>query len=283
MRRPEFHWGSEPPVARSYGAWVAAAALHSILLFGWVTGRPVDPVTFPHQLITLAPMEAEGREVNIPVPADVPLRSRGVRLPKNAVFSPPPPAPPRPLAERAERAAAPAPGPVRGRIGRLGPGLGQGRLWVEPLPMAPRALAAALTQKDARELADSFVTAIVQTYLDSIARDPDVISTAPPSWVATVGGKKFGIDPRFIYVAGLKIPTALLALIPIGGGGNARPIDHDLEGMAYDLRVAGARARNLDDFRRAVRELRVKKEEEREFERNRERAPSDTLRARVDN
>ncbi|MEO6067805.1 MAG: hypothetical protein ABIQ41_07480 [Gemmatimonadales bacterium] len=261
---------------------MVATALHSLLLFGWITGRPVDPVRYPHQLITLAPMEVAGREVRIPTPGPEELKSRGIRAPKTAIFAPPPPAPPRPLAERTERAASPTQRPARGRIGRLGPGLGEGLLWVEPLPLPPRQLAAVLTRKSAKELADSFVTAVVQAYLDSIAHDPDVAPLRPPVWVATVGGKKYGIDPGFIYVAGLKIPTALLAFLPIGGAGRQQPIDHALEGMAYDLRVAGARARNLDDFRRAVRELRAKKEADRRFEENRGTAPSDTLVGTVD-
>lgn len=262
---------------------MAAAALHSLLFFGWITGRPVDEVRYPRQLITLAPMEVEGREVRIPIPADVPLRSRGIQAPKTAMYAPPPPAPPRSLAERSQRAAAPATSRPRGQVRRLGPGLGDGLLWVEPLPLPPRQLAAVLTRQDARELADSFVTAVVQAYLDSIAHDPDLATLRPPSWVANVAGTKFGIDASNIYVAGLKIPTALLALLPLPGVGNQRPIDHRIETMAYDLRVAGARSRNLEDFRQAVRELRAKTERDREFERNRAESPSDTLRAHTDN
>ena len=276
MRRPEFHWGEPSEERSSRGAWLLAAALHSLLLFGWITGRPVDKVHYPKQLITLAPFDAAGREVKMTVPADVPLRSKGVHTPTAAVFAPPPSAPPRPLAERTERASAPTTSGRR-HIGLLGPGLGEGRLWVEPLPLSPRQLASVLTRRDAKELADSFVTQIVQQYLDSIAHDPDIASLKAPSWVAEVNGKKFGIDASHIYIAGLRIPTALLALLPIPGANNQRPIDHDLEGMAYDLRVAGSRARNLDDFRQAVRELRARNERDREFERNRETAPTDTL------
>jgi hypothetical protein len=168
------------------------------------------------------------------------------------------------------------------QIGRLGPGLGEGRLWVQPLPLPPRELAAAVTHRDPQEIADSFVTAIVQAYLDSIAHDPDLIPLHPPAWVATVGGTKFGIDASHIYIAGLRIPTAVLALLPIKGVGNQRPIDHALEAMAYDLRVAGARSANLDEFRQRVRELRKKTEEDRQYKRNRETQPSDTLQAHPD-
>ena len=132
-------------------------------------------------------------------------------------------------------------------------------------------------------MADSFVTAVVQAYLDSIASDPAYGQMRPPSWVANVAGTKFGFDASNIYVAGLKIPTAILALLPINASGNqATMLDHDLEAMATDLRIAGARSNNLDDFRRAVRELRKQKEAEREYDQNRREAPSDTLRAHTD-
>ena len=39
-----------------------------------------------------------------------------------------------------------------------------------------------------------------------------------PSWVTEVAGKKFGLDSKNIYVAGLKIPAVVLALLPDPGG-----------------------------------------------------------------
>ena len=278
MRRAEFRWGSEPPPARPWGPWLLAAGLHALLLLGWITGRPVDAVRFPDRFIALAPLESNGRAVRIPVPNDVPERSRGARSPRATIVAPPPEPPhPVPLADRPESSSAAPAGPRR--IGVLGPGLGDGHLWVQPLPLSPRLLAAAVTHRDPQEMADSFVTAIVQAYLDSIAHDPDVASLRPPSWVATVGGTKFGIDASHIYIAGLKIPTAVLALLPIKGAGNQRPIDHSLETMAYDLRVAGARSATLDEFRQRVKALREKTEEDRRYQRNRETPPSDTLQA----
>jgi hypothetical protein len=53
-------------------------------------------------------------------------------------------------------------------IGRIGPGLAEGRLWVRSLPLPPKELAKRL-EKSHAELVDSAVTAIVQGYLDSIA------------------------------------------------------------------------------------------------------------------
>lgn len=272
MRRPEFRWESAPAPAPALGYWLLAVGVHSLLLFGWITGRTPDQVRYPRQLITLAPMEVEGPEVTLPALGNATPTSRGARTPEATVWTPPSVEPRQ--AEPSVELVSPVSG-SRVRTPRLVPGLGEGRLWVEPLPLPPRQLASVLTHRSQQEIADSVVTAIVQAYIDSVARDPDVRSLQPPSWVAEVGGKKFGIDARHIYVAGLKIPTALLALLPLPGG-NQRPIDHRVEAMAYDLRVAGARSANLDDFRREVRALRQRKEEERAFEENRRTAPSDT-------
>jgi|SRR6478736_2231045 len=284
MRPPAFRWGSEPAPERPWGPWVFAVALHLPLLFGWITGRTPDEVHRPRELIALAPIEEAGKEVRIPIPRAVPdpVRSKGVASPRSAIYDPPPPAPPHPLADRSQPlSAAELTAPARRMIGRLGPGIGEGKLWVEPLPLPPRQLASVLTQRPPQELLDSFVTAVVQAYLDSIVSDPYYGHMRPPSWVANVAGTKFGIDASNIYVAGLKIPTALLALLPIKASGNqATMLDHDLENMATDLRIAGARSNNLDDFKRAVRQMRQRREAEREFERNRSTAPSDTLRAR---
>jgi hypothetical protein len=277
LRRPEFRWESAPAPAPAWGYWLLAVGVHSLLLFGWITGRTPDQVRYPRQLITLAPMEVDGPEVSLPPLGPATPASRGVRTPEAPIWTPPPIEPQ--LAERVPDLVSPIAG-TRARTPRLAPGLGEGMLWVEPLPLPPRQLAAVLTHRSQQEIADSVVTAIVQAYIDSVARDPDVRSLRPPSWVTEVGGRKFGIDARHIYVAGLKIPTALLALLPLPGG-NQRPIDHRVEAMAYDLRVAGARSATLDEFRREVRALRQRKEEERAFEENRRTAPMDTAVVRV--
>jgi hypothetical protein len=111
---------------------------------------------------------------------------------------------------------------VAGRTGggRLGPARGQGTLWVQPLPLAPRELAQRLSRSHV-ELVDSAVSAIVQAYIDSVVSTPTMPGTALPSWTTDIEGQTFGIDSKYIYLGPLKIPSALLALLPIPGGGNA--------------------------------------------------------------
>jgi hypothetical protein len=170
------------------------------------------------------------------------------------------PRPPRP-----ERAAS--------QLGRIGPGLAQGKLWVRPLPLPPRDLAQRLSRTRA-ELVDSAVTSIVQAYLDSIANDPASRNQGLPSWTTQVAGKKFGLDGKNIYIAGLKIPAAVLALIPIPAGNidQNRAYNHLMD-LRTDLMYAAQRAQNMEEFKTMIREMRERKEREREFQKNQRTAP----------
>ena len=162
---------------------------------------------------------------------------------------------------------------AQSQLGRIGPGLAEGRLWVRPLPLPPRELAQRLTRSRA-ELVDSAVTAIVQAYLDSIANDPASKNQALPSWTTEIAGKKFGLDSKNIYIAGLKIPAAVLALLPIPAGNidQNRAYNHLMD-IRADLLYAARRAETMEEFKKVIREIRLRKEREREFEKNQRTAP----------
>lgn len=272
--------------------WITIAVsivVHSVLLLGWVTGRLPDVPQLPRQLIVLAP-SAEGPDhvttrYQLPEPrvgmrerpasrrpqpgrrpdrTESPVRREAVRVLPPPEYAAPPP--------QADTGGAPATVPAR--IARIGPGLADGRLWVRPLPLPPRDLAQRLSRNHAA-LVDSAVSAIVQAYLDSIARDPATKDVGLPSWTTDIAGKKFGLDSKNIYIAGLKIPAAVLALLPITGGGN---IDQNqaynrLMDLRADLLYAAQRAQTMDEFKQIIREIRERKERERELERNQRTAP----------
>jgi hypothetical protein len=184
--------------------------------------------------------------------------------------------PPRePETEPVDTGSAPAAPRRPALIGRIGPGLAEGRLWVRPLPLPPKELAERLTQQKHAELVDSAVTAIVQAYLDSIAADPSTRKAGLPDWTTNVAGSKFGIDSSNIYIAGLKIPAAVLALLPIPSTGNVgqNQAYHRLMGMRADLMQAAQRTQNLQDFKDMIRDMRLRKEREEEFKRNQRTAP----------
>jgi hypothetical protein len=261
---------------------VAAAAHAALLMFGSIEGRLPQIPRRPPQLIVLAP-PAEGPRER-PMPYREGRRAdgqtgRGVTStpalprpkPEAPVVVPPPP---EPEPERLDTGITPATPRRPAVIGRIGPDLAEGRLWVRPLPLPPKELAQRLSQKDHVELVDSAVTAIVQAYLDSIAADPSSRKARLPSWTADVAGTKFGLDSSNIYIAGLKIPAAVLALLPISGGNidRNRAYNHLME-MRADLQYAAQRSQNLQEFKDMIRDMRLRKEREEEFERNQRTAP----------
>ncbi|MGH7548314.1 MAG: hypothetical protein ACREMM_09070 [Gemmatimonadales bacterium] len=97
-----------------------------------------------------------------------------------------------------------------------------------------------------------------------------------------MAGKVVGIDSQYIHVAGIKIPIAALAMLPIrlpeGNYDQQRRARH-LEDMRQDLIQAARRTETLQLFRQYVRELRQRKQAERDAER---RAKGDTVGAKVD-
>ena len=263
--------------------------MHSLLLFGWVTGRLPDVPRFPRQLIVIS-QPAEGPDqttMRYQLPervgeqgtAEVPApRRRGTT--RARATRPELPAVPEAVTvlPRPERRDLPeadsgsAPDAVD-RASRIGPGLAEGRLWVRPLPLPPQELAQRLSRSRA-VLLDSAVSAIVQAYLDSIANDPASKNVGLPSWTTEVAGKKFGIDSKNIYVAGLKIPAAVLALLPISGGNidQNRAYNHLMD-LRADLLYAAQRAQTLEEFKQVIRGIRLRKEREREFDKNQRTAP----------
>ena len=282
----EFHLRKRPP-----WPWIAVAAsilVHSLLLFGWITGRLPDIPRFPRQLIVIS-QPADGAEQttmryqlpepvgeqgtsDVPAPRRGPARARATRfelptVPEAVTVLPEPET--RDLSE-ADSGSAPT---AASRASRIGPGLAEGRLWVRPLPLPPRELAQRLSRSGA-ELVDSAVSSIVQAYLDSIASDPASKNAELPDWTTEVAGKKFGIDSKNIYIAGLKIPAAVLALLPIAGGNiDQNRAYNRLMGLRADLLYAAQRAQTLEEFKQVIREIRLRKEREREFEKNQRTAP----------
>jgi hypothetical protein len=173
-----------------------------------------------------------------------------------------------------DSAAAPLPGPRRGPL-RIGPAAGQGKLWIRPIPLPPRELAGRIVRSQA-ELVDSAVTAIVQVYIDSVL-NAEPANAPVPRWVTRVGDQQLGVDQQWIYLGPIKIPTALVAaFLPLSFGA-AEATDYtrfrQLQQMREDVAIAARRAQTMDDFKRAIRELRAQREREREFAKNQRTAP----------
>jgi len=97
-----------------------------------------------------------------------------------------------------------------------------------------------------------------------------------------VAGKTIGIDSQYIHVAGIKIPTAVLALLPITlpqGNYDEQRRARQLEDMRQDLMQAARRTETVQLFRQYVRELRARKQAERDAQK---RARGDTTTTKAD-
>src|SRR6058998_1644658 len=188
-------------------------------------------------------------------------------------------------AARGRHAAGPGPGR---RSPALGPHLitppqpADGRLWVLPRPALPEVVADALYGEP--DLRDSVAVGRLRAMVDTLNRQLDSLQIArkPPSWTANVAGEKFGIDGSNIYIGPIRIPTAALALLgnllPQGNYDESRRA-RQLADMRADLLQAARRAETMDQFKKYVKELRARKQAERDAQK---RAKGDTTRARAD-
>ncbi len=165
------------------------------------------------------------------------------------------------------------------------PRVGDGRLWVSPRPGLPASVAEVLygDTTGRRDSAIARLRAMVDSLneiLDQMQRDRQ-----RPSW--TVGGTPdkptWGLDSAYIHIAGIKIPSTVLAALGWINGLQAQGnFDEDMRNrqlnyMREDILRAADRAQSLQEFKRYVRELRERRQAERDAE-DRRRA-QDTVRA----
>jgi hypothetical protein len=151
----------------------------------------------------------------------------------------------------------------------LGPRYGTGRVWVRPLLETPAELLKRLTGRTAQELTDSVLAAVVQADLDRRARNLEEARRAT-DWTTTVGGQKVGVDQQWIHLGPLKVPTALLGLIPLNVQANPQQAEQarKMQLMQEVIRVAGDRGTSLDEITRSARAIRAERERQRELLRN---------------
>jgi hypothetical protein len=267
------------PIGR---AWFVTAAIHVIAVILFFTVNWQAPWGKPRYVV-LEPRDIGDTLVFVPGTREA--RAKGPTIVSTRREPPPPAAAPQPPP------AAPSPpdtgvtlpayDPDASRVAPA-PQIGDGRLWVSPRPGLPAAVADAIygdtTQRRtaAIERLKVMVDSLNQV-LDQMQRDHQ-----RPKW--TIGGTpdkpQWGIDSAYIHVAGIKIPTMALALL-----GNLLPqgnFDEDmrarqLNDMRADILRAADRAQTLQQFRRYVRELRERKQAERDADERRQ--AQDTVKA----
>ena len=171
---------------------------------------------------------------------------------------------------------------------QLGPQYGDGRLWVRPGE-------AAAGRVPARNAVDSMPIHVaridsalgekIRSYLDSVPPDSFAIRAAP-KWTTQIAGKTWGIDGKWIYLGGMKIPTTVLALLPLpqeaAGSYDMAQREARLEAMRRDIIEAAQRAADAVEFKKYVKELRERKQTEHRQHEEPPPPPSVTPKAKTD-
>jgi hypothetical protein len=167
-----------------------------------------------------------------------------------------------------------------GRTGALGPRYGDGRLWIRPRDAIAAAIAGALDEAPVSAEThaariDSAITRRLYAFLDTLR--PDSMAVAPaPDWTTEIDGQTWGVDGSWIYLGPIKLPSIILALLPLPHGNyDQNRAAAALQRVREDILQAAWRAETADQFRRYVEETRRRREAERAFERNR-RVPPDS-------
>jgi hypothetical protein len=272
-----------PPPKRGNPLWsVASLVLHAILTV--VLVRVAGPtflntVTGP-RAISFAPisLEQRPREVAMPqyggVPEGAATGGSGGRfigiLPTariDTVLPPPGPAflVTRPLPPRdpeAEESALLPPGPVGYRL--VGPEYGEGRVWVRTAEAELGVVGASPDLRTHAERVQAAVRDRIKAYIDTMPRDSFALPP-PPRWTTEVGDDKWGMDGTWLYLGDFKIPTALLALLPLPQGNyDAAQDAAELQRMREEILDVARRSESAAEFRKYVDELRRRKQEERD-------------------
>ncbi len=162
-------------------------------------------------------------------------------------------------ADTADGAPGAGAGPVIGRGGLqhgIMPSRTDPRLWSEPrreptLPLTPA------------ERVDSVINVTIRAYHDSIAAAPR--ERRPGDWTVERGGRKYGVDEQYIHLGGRRLPTAVLALLPLNIQGNPIAADREkaLTQMRQTIQDQSQRAAVDDDFNAALKRIRERKDRER--------------------
>lgn len=267
--------------------------MHVVAVVLFFTVQWAAPWRKQPSYVVLEPPETGNSIVYIPGSREPRAQGPTVHTSRNA--PPPPPAPVPVPPPAAPPGAPPAPLPLdtaptmpaydpNAIKVAPAPSIGDGRLWVPPRPGLPAAVAAAIYGDTVAEHAAAINR--LKAMVDSLNQmlDQEQRERRRPSW--TVGGTgdkpEWGLDSAYIHVAGIKIPSTVLAALGYIKGFPQGNYDEELHArqlnyMREDIMRSAERAQSLAQFKRYVKELRERKQAEREAEER--RRAQDTVKA----
>ena len=126
---------------------------------------------------------------------------------------------------------------------------------------------------------DSAVKAIYMAYREAELEAEAHRGRNPRDWTFEKGGGKYGMDSSYIYLGRFKIPSAILAALPLNSGGveGSRIIQgRNADWIRNDIYIH-SQGLSEDDFRAAIKRIRERKDrEKRESEEQNKASPKAT-------
>ena len=262
---------SRGSLAVSIGIHLAATIALVNIVFRYPIGRFIEdrptqaaPERLRYVRVSPRPSSGGGPIGGHPTPG--PVATRRLRAPTGVPVGIPDPAPASAATAGVEDRAGAA-----GPPGDVTPATGvqpayDPRLWPQPGPFTP-------LPKTMAERTDSAVKAAFGIFVDSMQTAEANKGRPPGDWTfKDKNGGKWGWDPSGIRLGKVTIPQAVLALLPLNTQQN--PLFNDpvtRREAAFrggDIAFHANRAVSDDEFRRAVKRIRERKDRERAAERN---------------
>jgi len=112
---------------------------------------------------------------------------------------------------------------------------------------------------------DSAVKAIYVAFRQAEIEAEEQRGRSPRDWTMTHDGQKYGLDSQYIYLGKFKIPSAILAALPLNRGGveGSRIIEARNAAWIQNDIYSHAQGMSEDDFRAAVKRIRERMDRER--------------------
>jgi len=111
---------------------------------------------------------------------------------------------------------------------------------------------------------DSAVKAIYLAFRQAEVEAEEHRGRSPRDWTMSHDGQKYGLDSQYIYLGKFKIPSAILAALPLNRGGvdGSRIIQaRNADWIQQDI-YSHAQGMSEDDFRAAVKRIRERMDRE---------------------
>lgn len=236
-------------VSAAIHAVAVVAILHAIVAPRYFTALFVEPPRAPAdqpteriRFIQTAPPSviAEAPRTAAPIRAGVVPATPALVAPTTIPTIIPPPAEvPTPVAPGTGVVGGTGTGDPNGKGSvSVTPAYNDPRIWNTPSGYTPPA------PTRAEEL-EQYLARGIRQHLDSVA-GADSARRDPRDWTKEIGGRKYGMDDKWIHVAGFKVPSFLLAAIPMKAQANPTVADRNRRINEMSAEIEERRSLELD-------------------------------------